>query len=42
MNNVTNPYRHREVSAEWLIQAPTDDCIDRENLISKELNQGCR
>lgn len=42
MTNETNPYRHREVSVEWLIQAPMDVCRDRENLITKELNAGCR
>ncbi len=42
MTNETNPYRYREVSAQDILQATISDCRERENLITKELNAGCR
>ncbi len=42
MKNESNPYRHREVSAQALLNAPDGYCRLIENLITKELNEGCR
>ncbi len=42
MINETDPYRHREVSAQGIIDASIDTCRKREKLITKELDAGCR